>query len=107
MEIHADNSNKQIHAKYTPNENKDNKQNTDKSIIILNRPSILLPSIYNLVHIFWPAFQSAEHEETDHALEDVVEVDVVGEPVPVQFGTVGDVDAVGRVGRVVAVTGVA
>ncbi len=59
MEIHADNSDEQIHAKNASNENKNNKQNADKSVIIPDRSSILLSAIYDLVHIFRPAFQGA------------------------------------------------
>ncbi len=80
MEIHADNSNEQIHAKNAPNENKNNKQNADKSVIILYRSCILLSAIYDLIHIFRPAFQGAQYKKTDHALKNVVKIDVVGEP---------------------------
>jgi hypothetical protein len=107
MEIHADNSNEQIHAKNASNENKNNEQNADKSVIILNRACILLSAIYDLVHVFRPAFQSTQNKKTYHALENIVEIYIVGKPSAVYFGTIGDVDAVGRNGRVVAVAGVA
>jgi len=83
MEVHTNNGNKQIHAKDAANKNKDNKQNANKGVIVLNRSCILFSAIDYLVHVLWPALQGAQHEEADHALQNVVEVDVVGEPVAV------------------------
>jgi hypothetical protein len=80
MKIHPYNSNKQIHTENTANNNKDNKQHTDPTIIIHDGACVLLPAVDRRVHVIRPPFQSGKHEQGNHGVEDIVEIYVPVQP---------------------------
>ena len=109
MKIHSHNSHKQIDTENTANDNKHNKQDTDPTVIIHNGPRVILCAIDRGIHVIRPSLQRGQHEQGDHGVEDVVEVDVPVQPNTGIFGkAVGLVYVVqgGELGGV-AVTGVA
>lgn len=80
MKVHAYNGDKQINTEYAANDNKDYKQHTDPTIIIHDGASVLLCAINGRVHVVRPTFQSGKHEQTDHRVQNVVEIYVPVQP---------------------------
>ncbi len=80
MKIHTHNRDKQINTEDASNDNKDNKQNTDPTIIIHDGASVLLGAVDGRVHVVRPPFQRGKHEQRNHWVQDVVEIYVPVQP---------------------------
>jgi hypothetical protein len=97
MKIHSHNGHKQINTENTSNNNKHNKEHTDITIIIHDWACVILAPVNGGVHVVGPPFEGAQHEQTDHRVQDVVEIDVPVQPHARVFGeTVGAVYVVER-----------